>query len=213
VTVETVRSVRSAVGSAGGSAVGSAVGWAGRRLRLAGAVALTAVAVAGCSATSGAAAVVEGEAISVAEVHRATEELGPYLQDASPSAVLLLLMAEPTFERVARENGLGVSEQEARDVLDQIAAGGAAEGVAAPEFGEGSLTVARFTLLQQRLQGLPDAAAVLEEVTTDLAELDVEVNPRFGEVDFAAGTGITPVEHAWLVAPDTALDTSPDTAP
>ena len=176
--------------------------WGGRA-RLAGVLAVTVVALAGCSATSGAAAVVEGEAISVAEVHEATRQLGPYLQDASPSSVLLLLLAEPTFERVAAENGLGVSDSEARAVLDQLAAGAGDASGGTTEFGPGAVSVARFTLLQQRLQELPDGAAVLEEVSAELADLDVEVNPRFGEVDFSAGTGLTPVEHPWLVADDT----------
>lgn len=163
------------------------------------AVVVTVLAVAGCSAQSGAAAVVEGRTIPIDEVHRATEELAPYLQDASPSSVLMLLVAEPVFDRVARENGVGVSEQEARDVLEQVAAGAEGEDAGpTPEFGPGAVTVARFTLLQQRLQERPDGAELLERVTTELEGLDVEVNPRFGRFDLAGG-GITPVQHDWLV--------------
>ena len=171
------------------------------RTRLAAVATVALVGVAGCSAQSGAAAVVEGEAISIADVHAATEQLGPYLQDASPSAVLLLLMAKPTFEEVAAENGVGVSDQEAQAVLDGLAEGGdgAAPGGRTPEFGEAAVDVARFTLLQRKLQELPDGPALLEEVSTRLAELDVDVNPRYGRVDFAGGTGITPLEHPWLV--------------
>ncbi len=157
--------------------------------------------VAGCSAQTGAAAVVDGRAIPIADVHEATEELGPYLQDASPSAVLLLLVAQPTFERIAAENDIGVSTQEAQEVLDGLAAPVEGEEPPAetPDFGPTSLEVARFTVVQRKLQAHPDGAALLAEVSADLAELDVEVNPRYGEVDFADGSGITPIAHDWLV--------------
>jgi hypothetical protein len=62
--------------------------------------------------------------------------------------------------------------------------------------------VARFTLLQQGLRELPDAQEVLAGISEELTELDVDVNPRFGELDFAGG-GITPVVHPWIV-PDEA---------
>jgi hypothetical protein len=195
------------------------------RARVAAAVVVAVTGVAGCSAQSGAAAVVEGRTIPVADVDAATEELAPYLQNASPSSVLLLLVAEPVFERVATANGIGVSDQEAQDVLDALAAppeppaGGADgaddEGQAAdgatepPEFGPASLSVARLTLLQRKLGEHPDGQALMAEVTADLAELDVDVNPRYGQIDLQQG-GITPVEHDWLVpAPEPAADPAP----
>ncbi len=164
--------------------------------RLAGALALTALAVSGCTAESGAAAVVEGEPIPVADVHAATDQLRPYLRDITPAGVLVVLIAEPAFQRAAEANGFGVSTQQTQDLLDQLASGG--EGPA-PEFGDAARTVARFTLLQQGLRDLPEGQQVLRDVTAELDELDVEVNPRYGELDFAAG-GITPVVHPWLVA-------------
>ncbi len=198
------------------------------RARVAAAVVVAVAGVAGCSAQSGAAAVVEGRTIPVADVDAATEELTPYLQNASPSAVLLLLVAEPVFDRVATANGIGVSDQEAQDVLDALAApaeppadGGegaedgadeapAADGATeAPEFGPASLSVARLTLLQRKLGEHPDGQALMAEVTADLAELDVDVNPRYGRIDFEQG-GITPFEHDWLVpAPEPAGEPAP----
>ncbi len=184
------------------------------RARVAAAVVVAAAGLAGCSAQSGAAAVVDGDrTVSVADVHAATEELTPYLQDASPASVLLLLVAEPVFERVAAANGIGVSDQEARAVLDQLAApqepaegeDGAEEpatpdgATQPPEFGPASLSVARLTLLQRRLGEHPDGQALLEQVTTDLSALDVDVNPRYGEIDLVEGTGIRPVVHDSLV--------------
>jgi hypothetical protein len=170
----------------------------GRRA-VSGALALAALAVGGCSAQSGAAAVVDGRPISIADLHAATDQLAPFLQDATPAGVLVVLIAEPTFQRVATEHGAGVSTQQAQALLDDLAAQGEGE---APEFSDSALAVARFTLLQQGLQQLPDGQDVIAQVSEELAELDVDVNPRFGQVDFAAG-GITPVVHPWLV-PDAA---------
>ncbi len=188
------------------------------RARVAAAVVLAVSGAAGCSTQSGAAAVVEGRSIPVADVHAATEQLSPYLQNATPSGVLVLLVAEPVFERVATAHGIGVSDQEAQEVLDQLAAppdpaageegqepapaDGAGEQ---PEFGAASLDVARLTLLQRKLGEHPDGQALLDEVTAELAALDVDVNPRFGEIDFGQG-GITPVEHDWLVPAPSATD-------
>jgi hypothetical protein len=151
-------------------------------------------ATAACSAETGAAAVVEGDPIPVEEVQRATAQLAPYLDGATPASVLLVLVAEPTVERIAAENGVAVSEQQARQLLDDLAS----ETPDAPEFSPSSVAVARFSLLQQALGQLPDAGAVQEEVLAQLEALDVDVNPRYGELDFSRG-GIAPVEHAWLV--------------
>lgn len=182
--------------------VRSAVG----RRTAAGALALTALAAGGCSGQPGAAAVVEGETIEVADLHAATEELGPYLQDASPASILVILIAAPTFDQVATENGVAVSTQQAQSLLDglstQAAAAGGAPAGAPAEFSDASVAVARFTLLQQSLQALPDAEQVFAGVTERLADLDVDVNPRYGEVDFAAG-GLIPDDRPWLVPDET----------
>ena len=177
----------------------------GVRSRLATAVVLAVVGVTGCSGQTGAAAVVEGEAIPVGDLHEVTRELGPFLQDGSPSGVLLLLVAQPVFERVAAEYGLGVSDAEARAALAGVAGTAPdAAGEDGVEFGDASLRVARLTILQQRLQQLPDAEPAIRELSDQLANLDVEVNPRYGEIDLAGGRGIVPVEHPWIVAADDA---------
>lgn len=179
------------------------VGSRGVRGRLVRVLAVTvtgAAALGGCTGQPGAAAVVDGERITVGALQDATAELAPYLQDASPSSVLLLLVAEPTFEQVAQENGIVVPDDQARAVLDGLAAGGDGTAPAGDgDFSPASLEVARFTLLQQRLQEQENGADLLAEATERLADADVEINPRYGDVDFAAGTGITPVERPWLV--------------
>ena len=128
-------------------------------------VLLTLGTTAACSAESGAAAIVEGDRIPVDAVQSAAQELAPYLQGASPASVLVVLVAEPTVQGVAAENGVAVSTQQARGLLPDLASQSEDPG---QEFSDASVTVARFSLLQQALNELPDAAAVQEEVQSRL---------------------------------------------
>lgn len=159
---------------------------------------LGAGATAACSAESGAAAVVDGRAIGVEEVQTASAELSPYVEGVTPSGVVLYLVAQPTVEAVAAENGVSVSTQEAERLLADLASGAGA----APDFGPASVEVARFSLLQRGIGELPDAQGVQSEILERLEALDVDVNPRYGELDLSQG-GIVPVERPWLV-PDAA---------
>ena len=195
---------RSAAGASAAPSAGRRPGRLGRVRPGAVAAALAVLALAGCSAESGAAAVVDGRVIPVADVHTATAELRPYLDEPSPASILAVLVAEPTMARVAGEHGVAVSPQQVRDLLAQASSAPAAEGLRAaappPEggFSDPSVTVARFTLLQNGLRGLPDAQGVQADLLAELDRLDVDVNPRFGEIDFTTG-GLAPVEHPWLV--------------
>jgi hypothetical protein len=155
---------------------------------------LGAVTTAGCSPEAGAAAVVEGRAIPDADLQAAAAQLGPYLDGATPSSLLLVLVAEPTVEQVAAEKGVAVSDQQARAQLTALVG----DAPDAPDFGPEAVAVAQFSLLQQQLNQLPDAAAVQDDILARLQDLDVDVNPRYGELDFSRG-GIAPVEHPWLV--------------
>ncbi|NMR21337.1 hypothetical protein [Cellulomonas fimi] len=163
--------------------------------------ALLVASLSACSPQPGAAAVVDGRAIPVAEVQAAAADLSPYLENVSQTTVLTVLVVAPTFERAAADAGLGVSSEQAKDLLDQVTqeAGQAGRApVRTEEFSEPAVQVARFTLLQQGLQGMPNAAEVMSGVVADMAELDVEVNPRYGELDLASGQ-ITPSSYPWIV--------------
>lgn len=172
-------------------------------------LALGALVVGGlsaCSAQPGAAAVVDGERISVADLQTATAELGPYLQNVTQSSVLMVLVAAPTFDRAAAEEGVGVSTQQAEDLLDQAAQAAVDAGKASErttEFSDAAVEVARFTLIQESLQGLPNGAEIVARINDQLVALDADVNPRYGDVDFAAGN-VTPPSYPWLVTPTAA---------
>jgi len=160
--------------------------------------ALLAGALSGCSGEAGAAAVVDGHKITVAELQATAKDLAPYLKDVSQANVLLVLIVAPTFDKAAAQEGVGVSDQQARDLLASQAPKGSGKAAAPTEFSPGAIEVARFTLVQQQLQGLPNAAAVAKRVTKQLAALHPEVNPRYGKIDLTTGK-LTSPSYPWLV--------------
>lgn len=166
----------------------------GMRVAVVAALAATGL-LTGCTGEPGAAAVVDGRTIPVADVHAAVEQLAPLFQGASPENVLAVLVQEPTIRAFAREQGVAVSDQAAREQLADAAA--QLETEPAQEYGEPALAVSRYLLVWEELTGLPDAQTVLPELQAQLGELDVEVSPRFGAVD--EGNEIVAVERPWLV--------------
>lgn len=154
------------------------------------------LALAGCTRSGSVAAVVDGTAISVAELDRAVAELGPVYPGATLSAVLTALIVEPTFLDVAAKNGAGVSDPEAIDSLKQAYA---TKTLTPPaSFGSGSVAVARFELAVTKLTSTAPGNAALTEAEARVQKLHVEVNPRFGTLDFSTGT-IRPMTYSWIV--------------
>ena len=168
--------------------------------------ALVVGAMTGCTGQPGAAAVVDGDQSSIAELQAATSDLSPYLQNVTQASVLMVLVVAPTFDRAAVEEGVGVSTQQAVDLLDEAAQAAAAAGTAPARttpFSDAAVEVARFTLIQTNLRELPDGADVSARITDQLAALDADVNPRYGQADFASGS-IAPTSYPWLVTPPAA---------
>lgn len=166
------------------------------------AASLAAATLGGCAGQPGAAAIVDGNEITVAELQSATADLTPYLQNVTQSSVLMVLVVAPTFERAAEDAGVGVSKQEASDLLEETAKSAADSGTVparTTSFSDAAIEVVRFTIMQTNLSALPDGAAVTAQVTDELADLDAEVNPRYGTADFTTGS-ITPLAYPWLVA-------------
>lgn len=159
---------------------------------------VVAVAVlSGCSGQPGAAAVVDGRAISVADVQTATTELAPLYQGVTPTAVLQVLIHERAVAAFAAEQSVAVNDQQAADALSSI-------GTQLPAVGERtysapSLAVERYLLETKALQALTTANALLPELQTRLSAQKIEVSPRFGTL--ADGATITDTVHPWLVAP------------
>ncbi|MCG7287815.1 hypothetical protein MHY85_17770 [Cellulomonas sp. ACRRI] len=154
----------------------------------------------------GAAAVVDGRSIPTSDVETATRELGPVLQGVTSSAILGVLVQEPTVAAAAADAGVAVSDEQAADALDQQVA--AAGGEAGQEFSPTSVTVMRYLLEIQAMQGADDADTLLASLQEDLGSIDFTVNPRFGSADELGTIGTT--TYPWIVSADgTAATTAP----
>lgn len=170
-----------------------------RGVRLVAAMVTATAVLAGCSGHPGAAAVVDGRTISTSELAAAFEELRPLYNGAGPQDVLGVLITEPFATELAAEVGTGVSDQQARDLLEQVAAQALGEEAAAGrEFGPGALAVARYSVAVSELQGVDDPQAAIAEYQSRVLAADIEVNPRFGE--FGENIQVAPpVTPTWIV--------------
>ncbi|WP_157453918.1 hypothetical protein [Cellulomonas sp. Root485] len=174
---------------------------------------VTTAGLAGCAGQPGAAAVVDGTAIPTADVQAALTELLPYYQGATTTNLLAVLVQEPTVVELAEEKGVGVSDEDAQALLDQVVEQKTPDSTAT--FTEPSLAVARYSIAYSNLEGLPDAAAMGEEIDTRLRELDIEVNPRFASLEDGFHIA-APAPLPWMVVPQagsTADDGSTEPAP
>ncbi|GIG36626.1 hypothetical protein [Cellulomonas pakistanensis] len=145
----------------------------------------------------GAAAVVDGRSIPTADVQDATRELADVLQGVSSSAILGVLVQEPTVRALTEEAGVAVGEDTAADALAEQAE---VVGAAGQEFSPASVTVMRYLLEIEALQGASDAEVLLATLQEDLGALDLTVNPRFGTADEVGTVGAT--SYPWLVSAD-----------
>ena len=140
----------------------------------------TTVALAGCAGEPGAAAVVDGTAIPTSDVQAALVELAPYFQGVTTTNVLAVLVQEPTVVALADEKGVGVSDEDAQQLLDSVVR---AEGEGRDRGLHGAV-VGGGQVLHRLHQPAGPAGChrVGEEIDTRLRALDVEVNPRFGSL-------------------------------
>ncbi len=148
-----------------------------RRAALAGTVVAGLLAVTACSAAqAGAAAVVDGRRITVQQVSDATSGIkagNPQLAqgDGLDRTVLFFLVISPWVLQAAQDNGVGVSDSEARQLLTKTTS---------PD--PGSVTVLRTFLALQKLQQAQKTEA-LTQVQKDVTAAKPELNPRFGTFD------------------------------
>jgi hypothetical protein len=168
-----------------------------RAARAAVALAVGAAVLTGCTQVPGTAAVVDGRTITERTLQQATDELGQLVPQGIPTQqVLINLIAAPYLLDAAAEAGAGVSEAEAAQLAEQLAAqAGLAE---VPELGEGSLDVLRATLAQQKLSQSADPAGAFAAFEEELAAADVQLSPRYGTFDLTAPGGILAPERPWV---------------
>lgn len=161
--------------------------------------ALTGAAVlAGCSAAPGVAARTDDRTISQARLEQTQRDLSTVVADPQAGPVLLMLVVAPIYIEAAAENGVGVSEDQARAVIEQNAVQAGLDPV--PEFGEGAVEVVRFTMAAQAVQGLEDGGAeVFADIQQQVDDLDLDINPRYGELDLTQ-MSITRQPLPWIVS-------------
>ncbi len=168
---------------------------------------LVASTLAGCAGSPQAAAVVDGHVVPQAEVARTFEQIGPFLPDSSPTAVVQFLVLAPTVIDAAEANGVAVSTQDATDLLDQVAEdSGLGTDIA---WTSGSIEVAQASLARDALMNLDDASGL--SLDAQFAALDVTINPQYGQwsgnsesgADPVA-VGIVPIDYPWIAAPASA---------
>ena len=158
-----------------------------------------ALATAGCGATTAdRAAVVDGSVISETELQSAMREVNgmePALlqQPLTPSGTLTALVQAPVVLAVLADKGVAVSDSVARQAAAQ-------RGLAEPS--EATLQIVRLATAigTAQEQGVVTEAEA-NEVNKRLAELDVEVNPRYGTYD-ATNASVTLTQPAWITPAD-----------
>lgn len=162
-------------------------------------LALAGAALAGCSANPGAAAVVDGERISEAFLAEAVRDFETVTgQQTSAAQMISTLAVLPPILEVAEEAGIAASTAQGTLLLDaQIEQTGGTPP--AGGYGGGVIQVAQMTLINQQLQGSPDAMAISQLINERLAEVDIELNPRYGEL--TPEGQLVPPSYPWLVAP------------
>lgn len=171
-----------------------------KRSRALPALALTAsLTLAGCSGVGSDLGVsVNGQEFSVAELQEATAQLNEAAeQPAGPQQVVADLALLPLLEEVFAGSPADLSENQVRKVLS-------AGGVDDP--GPATLAAATSRQYQLRLGDPaimqdPEMAEVVQRAQAvtqeDLAAVDVEVNPRYGDWDVDNG-GVVPEVPEWI---------------
>ncbi|WP_159621461.1 hypothetical protein [Ruania rhizosphaerae] len=171
------------------------------------AVITAALLAAGCAGQPGAAAVVNGEPIAEADLTDASTTLAPFLQEGvAPAALLAAMIQAPVLMDIAAEHGIAVSADQAQE---QLAANAEAGGIEVPEeYSPETMELARYLFLVNMVNQSPDAQSINEEFAARLAELDVEVSPRYGtwNPDLSQGSTIQATAPEWIapVAPEQA---------
>jgi len=181
-----------------------------RLLGMAATVLAAGIALSGCAGKPGAAAIVDGQTISEQALAQSGRALQPFLQSQlTPSSMLSSMIQADVFLQVASEHGMGISAEEARDYLENIAE---QAGIDAPEsYPEGTLDVTRMLMATQKLSTSQECATIQQEVVHELSEMDVSISPRYGTWDPEGSSGSLVKEPSpdWLISSDDTPGTAP----
>jgi len=135
---------------------------------------------------AGAAAIVDGKTVSDKDVQAASTQLNTLTQaeqKLTPSVVLLNLILAPYVLAEADRAGKGVSDAQARKVIEKLA--------------EPSRETLDFVRMQLAIQSLTPAGKT--SILAKLAKARITVNPRYGTFD-AKQVAISPTSPNWIKA-------------
>ncbi len=174
-----------------------------RPLGIAASLVAAGLALTACTAQPGAAAVVDGQRITERALADSSAALQPFLQtQLAPRTMLSSMIQAPVTLEVAAEHGFSASASDAENYLNSIAEQSQVE---APEtFPEGTLDVTRMLMVTQMFTSSEaDAEGIQAEISEQMADLDVTINPRYGEWDATGASGIfiAQSDPAWLIQP------------
>ena len=164
-----------------------------RRAAVAGAVLGLAAVTAGCSTHPGAAAVVDGHEISEAELAGAVADFAD-LFEVTPADLLNVLVVMAASGDVAEANGIAVSGPDALAALEE-------QGIDTGDFTAGGVEVARYIAMVAAAQEHEDVAQIGADLDAARLAADIDVNPRYGELDETTGS-IVEVVPAWIFTED-----------
>lgn len=158
------------------------------------AAAIVVLALAGCSARPGVAAVVDGETISEAALAETVHDFRLF-SDAPPGSVLQALVVSPFWNEAAADVGLGTSTQEGLARLESLAAETGVD-VERAQFGPGLVSIARVIVAQQKAVEAGVAAELAAEADRLVRAAEIEVSPRYGEW---SAEGLVATSPPWLL--------------
>lgn len=149
--------------------------------------------LAGCAANPGTAAVIDGERMSEQDAQGMARELSELLGEpiATTQAILVYAQSEAVIQTAAESN-VTITQSAVIDELDALAEMSGYE----PEDGEyrdDTVHLMHGQFVGSALQADPTAA---ERLTERVAEIDIELSPRYGTV---SGTDFLEPAPPWLV--------------
>jgi len=142
------------------------------------------LALSACGTQPGAAAIVDGTAISDKDVQTVSlqvNKLAQGQQELSSSNVLLSLILAPYVLAEADRTGKRVADSQARKVLKKVA--------------DPAPSTMEFVRMQLSLQSLDQASRT--SILTKLGKAKITINPRYGTFD-AKQVALVPISPNWI---------------
>ncbi|MDD9206600.1 hypothetical protein PU560_08995 [Georgenia sp. 10Sc9-8] len=154
------------------------------------------LALAGCSAAPGTAAVVDGERITVDDVNEAAADYEAISgQDVLPAAVAYSLVDARFINDVAADHGVAFSDAQVADFFAEQAAAAGGQ-MPADGLSDAFLELGRSLMISANLGAGESTETIVEDYSAARQAADVEMNPRYGQL---VDGQLAPVTHEWLV--------------